>query len=385
MFDFNNEGLTEHNYQAYTYDFTVANNTDDQVKDFAFKLSFSKDVYLAQAWNGALEIHQHVNGEEVVETIPDLREFDPADYSLQMVTVDGETLVSMKPGDYLVYIPSSSMNAMEVPIEAHEATTPGIILYAAIGDSIDDSTLDLRYMFNRALTAEPFFWAALIILGVWLVALISFGVTSAHVKKYKVRHERDNVIINECIETFTGFVDAKDPNTTGHSKRVATYTKLIAQELGYEGEKLDRIYYVAMLHDCGKIGIPDNILGKPGKLTDEEYETIKEHTLIGSDILQSFKSLENVGEGARYHHERYDGKGYPEGLAGEDIPFIGRLICVADSFDVMNSNRIYREKLTKEQLINEIEANKGTQFDPKIADILLRLIREGKIVVDDVE
>ena len=99
----------------------------------------------------------------------------------------------------------------------------------------------------------------------------------------------------------------------------------------------------------------------------------------GGEILSSFKSLENVSEGARYHHERYDGKGYPEGKAGQDIPLIARMICVADSFDAMNTDRVYRKKLSKERIMQEIETNKGSQFDPKIADIMLRFLREGKI------
>ena len=158
---------------------------------------------------------------------------------------------------------------------------------------------------------------------------------------------------------------------------------MIAEKMGYEGEELDRIYYIALLHDCGKIGVPDNILGKPGKLTAEEFEIIKSHTVRGGEILSSFKSLKNAGEGARYHHERYDGKGYPEGLAGENIPLIARIICVADSFDAMNSNRVYRKKLTSEYIISELENNKGAQFDPKIADIMLNLIKSGKIKLDD--
>lgn len=153
--------------------------------------------------------------------------------------------------------------------------------------------------------------------------------------------------------------------------------------MGFEGEDLDRIYYTALLHDCGKIGVPDNILGKPGKLTDEEFKIIKSHTVRGGEILKSFKSLEHVEDGARYHHERFDGHGYPEGKEGENIPLIARMICVADSFDAMSSNRVYRNHLTKEQVIEELEKNKGKQFDPQIADIMLRLIREGKITIND--
>jgi len=209
-----------------------------------------------------------------------------------------------------------------------------------------------------------------------MIALLVYTITSTTIRKYKQRHERDNEIINESIETFTSFIDAKDPYTTGHSKRVAKYTRSIAEKMGYEGEELDRIYYMALLHDCGKIGVPDNILSKPDKLTDEEYQIIKSHTVNGGEILNHFKSLEGVNEGALYHHERYDGKGYPEGLAGEDIPLIARMICVADSFDTMNTNRVYRKKLTRESILNEIETNKGRQFDPAIADVMLKLLRD---------
>ncbi len=381
-FDLNNEGITEHNYQAYTYDFYIKNNTGDEVSDYSFKLTFNKQVFLLSAWNGSLEIHQ-INGDgKRISTIPDLREYNADDYDIETVTFDGEILVRMRPGDYIVYFPSSSENAMEVPIEPYEGTTPGIILYAPIDEDITDSTIELDYRFHRLITNEPLFWVSLVELGIWMIVLIIYLITSAQIKKYNERHERDNVIIRESIETFTGFIDAKDPYTNGHSKRVADYTRMIAEKMGYEGEELDRVYYIALLHDCGKIGVPDNILRKPGRLTDEEFEVIKSHTVRGGEILSSFKSLKDVNEGALYHHERYDGTGYPEGLAGEDIPLIARMICVADAFDAMNSNRVYRNKLTKEDIVNEIEKNKGKQFDPKIADTFLRLIRDKSIDLD---
>ena len=379
LFDLNNEGLTENDYQAYTYDFSVSNNTAYEVPSFTFKLTFSQEAFLMSAWNGALEIHQNVQGGELVDVVPDLREFNPEEHQLEIITVDGEALIDMKAGDYLIYHPSSSMNAMEMPIKPREGTVPGIIMYVKIGESIEDSALELDYTLHRLLTKEPLFWVSVALFAVLLIALIIFAITSVQIRKYQERHERDNEIINESIETFTGFIDAKDPYTNGHSKRVAIYTKLIAREFGYEGEALDLIYYTALLHDCGKIAVPDNILSKPGRLTDEEFEIIKSHTLRGGSILSSFKSLEDADEGALYHHERYDGKGYPEGKAGEDIPFVARMICVADSFDAMNTNRVYRKKLSRESIVSEIEKNKGLQFDPKVADVMLALISAGKL------
>ena len=379
VFDLYNEGLTEHNFQAYIYDFAVTNNTSDDVADFTYTLSFDRDVFLASAWNGSVEVHQHIAGEEVVAIIPDLREFVPGDYELRTITIDGEPFIHMCAGDSVVYIPNRSKNAIEVPIKPTEGTTSGIILYVRIGETLEGSSLDFSYTFHRGVLNEPLFLLALGGLILWLIALLNYAVTSAHIRKYQKRHEQDNKIIRESIGTFTGFIDAKDPYTNGHSLRVAQYTRMIAAEMGYKGEELDRIYYVALLHDCGKIGVPDHILGKPGRLTDEEFSIMKSHTSCGGDVLDNFKSLENAGEGALYHHERYDGKGYPKGLAGQEIPLIARIICVADAFDAMNKDRVYRKKLSKERIIRELQENAGSQFDPEIADIMLRLLGKGKI------
>ena len=381
VFDFNSEGLEEHNYQAYTYDFYISNNTKDEVSYYQFKLTFNDEAYLMSAWNGSLEVHQKIETGENAATVNDLRELGYEKYALETVVVDGETLITIRPGDYFIYYPSSDLNSMEIPIEPYEGTTPGLILYVPIGKDINNAKLEIEYKFHRVLKNELLFWEAVVGFAVWSIALLIYVITYTQIRKYKIRHERDNEIIKESIETFTGFIDAKDPYTNGHSNRVAQYTRMIAEKMGYEGEDLDRIYYVALLHDCGKIGVPDNVLGKPSRLTDEEYEIIKSHTVRGGMILNHFKSMENVGEGALYHHERYDGNGYPEGKKGEEIPLIARMICVADSFDAMNSNRVYRKKLTKEDIFEEIEKNKGKQFDPKIADVFLELIKEDKIEV----
>lgn len=379
IIDLYDEGITDNNYQAFTYDFYITNNSDDEVSEYYFKLTFDREVFLMSAWNGAMEIHQFTNGVESVDTVPDLREFKPEEHNVNFVVVDGDPLIHMYAGDYIIYYPSSGENAMEVPLQPREGTVPGIILYVPIGKDISRSSLDIYYKYHRLITSEPLFWVSVASLSVWIIALLIFCITEAQYMKYKKLHDHDNEIIKESIETFTGFIDAKDPYTNGHSNRVAQYTRLIAEEMGYEGEELNRIYYVALLHDCGKIGVPDNILGKPGRLTEDEFEIIKSHTTRGDEILSRFKSLPNVTEGARYHHERYDGKGYPEGKKGEEIPLIARMICVADSFDAMNSNRVYREKLSRDAIIEEIEKNRGTQFDPEIADILLNLIKNGDI------
>jgi len=183
----------------------------------------------------------------------------------------------------------------------------------------------------------------------------------------------------ETITAIAKAVDARDERTSQHSQRVSEYSVLIARELGFSEEELENLKNAALLHDIGKIGIRDNVLNKPARLTDEEYAVMKSHVTRGADILKDFTLIDHVVDGARYHHEKYDGTGYPDGLKGEDIPLYGRIIGVADAFDAMTANRVYRKQMDFDYVLNEMRRCRGTQFDPRIDDILLRLIDEGKI------
>lgn len=171
-------------------------------------------------------------------------------------------------------------------------------------------------------------------------------------------------------------IDAKDASTNGHSDRVAKYAKEVARRFGYEKEQLDSIYMMGLLHDVGKIGIADAIINKPGKLTEAEYDVIKTHPVIGAKILRNIREKPELAVGARWHHERFDGSGYPDGLAGEEIPEAARIIAVADAYDAMTSRRSYRGILSQETVKNEIIQGKGSQFDPVFADIMLEIIGE---------
>lgn len=190
--------------------------------------------------------------------------------------------------------------------------------------------------------------------------------------------EMERVTI-QAIMTVANTVDAKDDYTKGHSMRVASYAELLAQRLGWSEEEIQNIYYVAMLHDVGKIGVPDAVLNKPFKLTDVEFRLIKGHTLMGAEILKDFRMFPNVSVGAKYHHERYDGKGYPEGLKGESIPLVARVIGLVDSYDAMTSNRVYRKRLSDDIVMQELQKGKGSQWDPELVDIFVGLIKEGAL------
>ncbi len=183
---------------------------------------------------------------------------------------------------------------------------------------------------------------------------------------------------DQVIRALTGAIDAKDSYTNGHSGRVAKYSREIAYRLGKSSKELAEVYNIALLHDVGKIGIPLTIINKPGRLTEEEYQIIKGHTLTGYEILKTISEMPELSIGARWHHERFDGSGYPDGMAGEDIPEVARIICIADCYDAMSSDRSYRKALPQSIVREEIERGKGTQFDPRIAEVMLRMIDEDK-------
>ncbi|MBR1930003.1 MAG: HD domain-containing protein [Lachnospiraceae bacterium] len=182
----------------------------------------------------------------------------------------------------------------------------------------------------------------------------------------------------QVINALSSAVEAKDRYTKGHSMRVADYAREIARRMGMSEEEQREIYYAGLLHDVGKIRVPDFIINKDGKLTADEYENIKLHTVSGYYILKNVSNTFDVASVARWHHERYDGKGYPDGLTGENIPLAARIVCVADSYDAMTSNRSYRSALPQNAVRSEILAGMGKQFDPRIADIMIQMIDEDQ-------
>ena len=191
----------------------------------------------------------------------------------------------------------------------------------------------------------------------------------------KKTEENEKLFIH-VVHSLADAIDAKDTYTNGHSGRVAMYSKEIAKRYGYSEKAQSDIYMMGLLHDVGKIGVPDAVINKPSKLTDEEYEIIKNHSVRGARILENIKEMPSLATGARWHHERYGGVGYPDGLIGNDIQEEARIIAVADAYDAMSSRRSYRDILPQKVVRGEIEKGKGTQFDPKFADIMLNMIDE---------
>lgn len=252
--------------------------------------------------------------------------------------------------------------------------------YLKIADR-DDPTVNSIFSFTlekqRQFYELPLFWIGMAILLIAAAAGAAMLISGTKLRSARRRQREYRDILEQSLLTFAGTIDAKDKYTNGHSTRVAQYSRELARRMNMTPEQQEHIYYVALLHDIGKIGIPDNILNKPGKLTPEEREVIQRHPRIGAEILKNFTALDGIADGAKYHHERFDGTGYCEGRAGEDIPLMARIIGVADTYDAMSSERCYRKPLSEEIIRAELEKGIGTQFDPAIVPHMLAMISDG--------
>lgn len=183
--------------------------------------------------------------------------------------------------------------------------------------------------------------------------------------------------LHDIVDALAAAVDAKDPYTYGHSARVAEISLAIAQAMGLTKDEQYKVHIGAHLHDVGKIGIPDAVLTKPGRLTEEEFELIRQHSAIGYTIVKKVKILEPIADIVRHHHERIDGRGYPDALKGEEISLGARIVAVADAFDAMTSKRTYRIRVSYEEAITELERCAGAQFDPRVVSAFATIIRSG--------
>lgn len=235
---------------------------------------------------------------------------------------------------------------------------------------------------DKKLSEYLLFWIVGAVLCLTLVILVCVVTARAKISVARRRQKEYQTIVDQFLRAFAKTIDAKDQYTNGHSIRVAYYSRELAKRMNLSAEDQERVYYIALMHDIGKIGIPDSILKKAARLTDEEMDVIKTHPIIGGEILKDCTALAGISEGARYHHERYDGKGYCEQIKGSDIPLIARIIGVADAYDAMSNERCYRKALDQDVIINELTKGAGSQFDPEIVPIMLQMMEEGSAPVD---
>ena len=281
-------------------------------------------------------------------------------------------------------VPQNSLNnIIYINVPSGEYT-----FHLAIIDSAGEHVLEER-KFNMVKEGEFYENRFFLFYMLLILSLILIWFTWLVVQRQLNQQQIKINMANETVMAIANAVDAKDVRTHQHSMRVAEYSVLIAQEMNVfkwwqRNKALSSLRKAAQMHDIGKIGIPDSVLNKVGRLTDEEYSKMKSHVIGGSEILKAFTLVDHVVDGTRYHHERFDGKGYPDGLKGEDIPLFARIIGVADAFDAMTSNRVYRNHMDTDYVMNEMKRGRGTQFDPEALDAFLRLVDKGIINLDEI-
>ena len=302
-------------FHANQYSATLYNNTYNNVKDWSITLAFPNNAKVNDSWN--ISLYENEDG---------------------TVTI--------------INTPNQGFNDI---IEPKEFITFGFILFSNSDEEITDFVIKATP--EAKITDYPLYYILLFMIFINIVFLsINIAVVIKD-HQYKVRTEHDRKIIIQSMKTFTNFIDAKDKYTRGHSIRVGFYTKKIAEKMDFDEDELDNIYYIALLHDVGKINISDSILNKPGKLDEEERNIIETHTTNGAQILKDFNSVPHI--------------------AGENIPLVARIICVADAFDAMNSDRCYRKAYPMERIIKELKEGAGKQFDPEVVKVMLELIEEN--------
>ena len=320
---------------------------------------------------GAITVGQRVNR---VELGPEI-----LNYTIQEPNV-GYTLEGYD--SQWTIVPQGSLNN----IVYNNLPAGDYTFHLAIFDSAGEKVLEER-KFELIKEGEIFEQPGFAVYMLALLSLFLIWSTWFVVQRQLNKQQIKLNMANETVMAIANAVDARDVRTHAHSVRVAEYSVLIAQEMNcfkwWERRKmLSSLQKAAQMHDIGKIGIRDSVLNKVGRLNDEEYAEMKSHVNRGSEILKDFTLVEHVVDGTRYHHERYDGRGYPDGLKGEEIPLFGRIIGVADAFDAMTSNRVYRNSMDTDYVMNEMKRGRGTQFDPEALDAFFRLVEKGVINPD---
>ena len=285
------EGKSRNHYFAQ-FDFSIRNNGNIGISNWTATIDVPKGTELSNFWG----VEADIEGDKLV--------FTPEFYNL-----------SFSKNDKLDF---------------------GVVLNT--GESFYPSKISFRgYKTGR--NGNVFTNIIFVAFMIWAALFVGFFVTRFNLKNYREKQKNDVRVILQSMNTFISFIDAKDPYTRGHSRRVAMYAAEIAKRMRLTEDEVQNVYYAGLLHDAGKISVPDAVLNKPGKLSDEERKQIQDHTVAGGKMLKQMTSLRGIRETALYHHERYDGDGYPEGLKGESIPLYARIVGVADSYDAMSSNR----------------------------------------------
>lgn len=364
--------------KARIYEAVIVNNSKSVMPDWKLRINIKEDCYINNAWCGNVEIHQlNVKGEK--EQTLDLRNTDASDVTLDHIVAGQDLLIPLKRGDYLIYHPNTTQAEAEIPVNSTDEFSGqvniGFIFYG-LTDEIDFSDYVFDYHIHKSYFSGTTGRIYMVLIPCWAALLILFGAVSWLILWFEGRLFRQDELVNESMALCANMADSKDYAYTGHSERVAKYSRMIAEQMGMDKKDCDNVYYAALLHNAGYNMLPPDLLRKTTKLSGDEFKLMQTHTVRGAELVKGMRAVPHAEDAARYHHERYDGKGYPEGKKGNDIPLVARIISVADAFDSMNHDRSYRKKYTREHIREELISNNGTQFDPLVVSIFLEVLED---------
>lgn len=358
------------------YETTITNNSKCLLTDWQLRVNVKESCWLNNAWNGTMEIHQFINGTEKVQTL-DLRDYNVGDITLDYYLAGQDLLIPLNSGDYFIYHPKTGSDSGEVPIkstsELSGQSNIGFILYSLTGEN-DLSDFVMTYHLTKSYFSGTAGMTYMILIPVWILLMAVSAVIAWIVLGFESTMNYQSQVIDDMFTICSNLADEKDYYHKDHSPRVAKYAKKIAEAMGMDKHDCNVVYYGALLHNVGNYAVPERILGKSTKLTDEDEKIVQIHTIKGAKLLENVKIIQLAPEAALYHHERFDGKGYPMGKKGEEIPLIARIIAVADAYDDISHDREYRKKYNREEMKLFFRDNSGTWFDPFIVDVFLRII-----------
>ncbi len=371
---------------ACSFEGVFKNQSEIEVSDWKLRLDITEDCYVNAAWCGLVEIHQFVSSGEKVQIL-DLRNFDKSEVILSYYEDGDIFLFPLKAGDYLVYYPNEEAKELSFAATANGPgqVSIGVIIYWDSSEDFSKPDYAVEYQTRKGylqgreaviFAITSFIWILMLVAGIAVNISYALMCKQSEIENSKrdIERQTSERMLDELIQALASSIDAKDAYTHGHSERVAQYALKLAQKLNLSSTECKKVFYAGLVHDVGKIAISENIINKTGRLTDEEFEVIKSHPARGEKILTKIEDMPYLALGAKYHHERYDGKGYPSNAMGEEIPLLARIIAVADSYDAMTSQRSYRNTLDQKIVKQEIWKGIGTQFDPLVAKHMISMI-----------
>lgn len=358
------------------YEATIVNNSKCLLTDWQLKVYVRESCWINNAWNGTMEIHQFKNGVENIQTL-DLRDYNASDITLDYYLAGQDLLIPLNSGDYFIYHPKTGSDSGEVPIkstsELSGQSNIGFILYSLSGDN-DLSDYVMTYHLTKSYFAGTAGMIFVVLIPAWILLIIVSAIIGWIILGFESTVNYQTQIIDDMFTICSNLADEKDYYHKEHSNRVAKYSKKIAEAMGMDKHDCNVVYYGALLHNIGNYAVPERVLGKSTKLTKDDEKIVQIHTIKGAKLLENVKMIQLAPAAALYHHERFDGKGYPMGKKGEDIPLIARIIAVADAYDDISQDREYRKKYNLEEMKLFFKDNSGTWFDPLIIDVFLKII-----------